>query len=215
MTFVSPEERLAATPLWLRLVDEFTGRPPAGPLEVLLERRVGVAWVPMEHAHQVSSRGDLGFLDLGRTRPGEAGTFDVRVTVSAPHTQAATPAGSASVTRTINRWSAQAPPVPVPVTVRFFPTPAYSFGPGTPLLPGRAVNAAGEPVDRAMVSVSETIRGTAVVERTLTGADGWFRLPLRWSSGVTQVDAVKGALSDSANLTVPDDLGDVLVLTLT
>lgn len=211
----SPEDRLAATPLWLRLVDEVTGRPPIGPLEVLLERRSGATWEPLEHAYQLSSRGDLGFLDLGRGRPGDAGTFDVRVTVTAPHTQAATATGAASVTRTIAVWSEQSPPAPVPVEVRFFPSPGYPFGAGTPLLSGRAVTAAGVPVDRAEVTATEIVRGSPVVERTLTGADGWFRLPLRWSSGATQVDAVKGPLTDSATLTVPDDLGEVVTLTLT
>lgn len=215
MTLTSPEERLAASPLWLRLVDEVTGRPPTGPLEVLLERRNAAAWERFEHKHQISSRGDLGFLDLGRAGPDDAGAFDVRVTVTAPRMQAATAAGDSSVTRTVHRWSVQAPPVPVPVEVRFFPTPAYPFGPGTPLLSGRAEDATGDPIDRAWVSVTETIRGAPVVERTLTGADGWFRLPLRWSSGATQVDAVRGPLTGTASLTVPDDLGDVLVLTLT
>ncbi len=211
----SPETRVAASPLWLRLVDDVTGRPPAGPLVVLLERRSGAEWQPLDQGHQTSSRGDLGFLDLGRARPGDVGAFDVRVTVTAPRMQAATAAGDASVTRTINRWSAQAPPTPVPVEVRFFPSPDYAFGAGTPLLSGRAVTAAGAPLDRAWVSVTETIRGAPVVERTLTGADGWFRLPLRWSSAATQVDAAQGPLSDTANITVPDDLGTVLVLTLT
>jgi hypothetical protein len=214
-TLTSPEVRLAATPLWLRLVDEVSGHPPTGPLEVLLERRDGATWEPLSHAHQISSRGDLGFLDLGRGRPGDGGTFDVRVTVTAPHMQSATAAGDQSVTQTIAVWSAQSPPTPVPVEVRFFPAPDYPFGPCTPLLSGRAVDAAGEPVDRSWVSATETVRGSPVVERTLTGADGWFRLPLRWSSGATQVDAVKGPLSDSATLTVPDDLGDVVTLTLT
>ena len=110
----SPDVRLAATPLWLRLVDEFSGRPPTGPLAVLLERHNGAAWEPLVHAHQISSRGDLGFLDLGRGRPGDAGTFDVRVTVTAPHTQSATATGAANVTRTITLWSEQSLPTPVP-----------------------------------------------------------------------------------------------------
>jgi hypothetical protein len=214
-TLTSPEVRLAATPLWLRLVDEVSGRPPTGPLEVLLERQNGVTWEPLYHAHQISSRGDLGFLDLGRGRPGDDGTFDVRITVTAPHMQSATAAGAASVTQTITVWSEQAPPTPVPAEVRFFPSPDYPFGAGIPLLSGRAVTAAGAPVDRAWISVTETVRGSPVVERTLTGADGWFRLPLRWSSGATQVDAVKGPLTDSAALTVPDDLGAVVTLTMT
>lgn len=215
MALRAAEDRLAATPVWIRLVDEFTGRRPSGPLEVLLERRDGAAWVPLDHPHQVSSRGDLGFLDLGRARPGQSGTFDVRITVSAPHTQAATTLGSPTVTRTIARWSVQAPPAPTPIEVRFFPTPSYAFGPGTPLLSGNARDAAGDPVPRAMVSVTETINGTPVVERTLTDESGWFRLPLRWSSGATSVQAAKGALGGSATITVPDDLADVLTLTLT
>jgi hypothetical protein len=208
------ETRSAATPLWLRLRDTYTGRPPAE-VDVLLQRRLGTEWVRLDHAHQISSHGDLGFLNLGRRPWGSAGTFDVRVTCTAPRTIVETSAGEPTLETTVAVWSDQAPPVPTVEPVSFFPAPDYPFSPATPLLTGRVVDGAGDPVSRARVSVAETVGTATVIEEVRTSADGWFRLPVRWSSGTTQVDADKGALTDSATLVVPSGLRSSLTLTLT
>jgi hypothetical protein len=52
------------------------------------------------------------------------------------------------------------------------------------------------------------------VERVMTNADGWSRLPLRWSSGATQVSATHGARTATAAITLPADLATILTLTL-
>jgi hypothetical protein len=41
------EPVLAASPVWIQLRDTFTGRPPAGPVSVALERRTGATWVAL------------------------------------------------------------------------------------------------------------------------------------------------------------------------
>lgn len=207
--------RVTASPLWLRLVDELTERPPTGPVEVGLELRRGASWEPLRHAHHLTAAGDLGFVGLGRTRPGRATTFDVRVTVTAPRTQTADPTGSPSLTATVTTWSDQSPPAPVMQTITFFPTPDYPFAAGTPLVTGRVVDAAGRPVARARVSVRETVHGAPVVERTLSDPDGWFRLPVRWSVGSTRLDVVRAPLTGFLTLTVPDDLTDIATVTVT
>jgi hypothetical protein len=209
------ESRVSASPVWLRLVDTFTGHPPAGPLDVRIEKWDGTTWVPLTVPHQVSSSGDLGFLDLGRGRPGEPGSFDVRTTVSNPHTVADTATGDPFVVTTVTVWTADNPPSPTAQAVRFVPGPDYRFGPGVPLLSGRVVDQAGVPIDRAHVSATETVRGSPVVEEVMTTPDGWFRLPLRWSSGSTQIDAVRGPLSGGTTITVPDDLPVAVTLTVT
>lgn len=209
------ESRVTATPVWLRLVDTFTGRPPTGPLDVRIERRDGASWIPLAVRHQVSPSGDVGFLDLGRGRPGEAGSFDVRVTVTSPRTVTDTATGDPFVVTSVTVWTDESPPAPAVQRMSFRPGPDYRFGPGVPLLSGRVVDPAGGPADRALVSVTEIVRGAPVVEEVMTSADGWFRLPLRWSSGSTQVDAARGSLSAGTGITVPDDLPVTVTLTLT
>jgi hypothetical protein len=213
-TALRTESRLAASPIWLRLVDTHTGRRPADPVEVSLERRDGTAWVPWSVPHQLTGAGDLGFLDLARGRPGDTGSVDVRVWVTSPGTVTDTTTGEAVVEITVPIWSEAAPPTPAAQVVSFLPGPDYHFGNGVPLLAGRAVDAAGAPLDRCRVSVTETVRGSPVVERVMTNADGWFRLPLRWSSGATQVSATHGALTATAAITLPADLATILTLTL-
>ena len=203
------------SPLWLRLVDSFTGRPPQGPVKVRLELRRGTEWEPLAWPHHLTGGGDLGFVGLGRSARDPAQTFDVRVTVAVPRTQPSTATGAASVTATLSTWSDASPPSPVPTELTFFPMTDYSFGANVPLLSGRVLDAAGRPVDRAVVTVTEIVRGSPVDELTLTDTDGWFRLPVRWSSGATQVDVTSGALTGSAAFTVPDDLATVARITVT
>jgi hypothetical protein len=207
--------RISATPVWLRLVDTHTKRRPRD-VSVRLERRVGASdWIRLDVPHQISSNGDLGFLGLGRRPVGTVGRFDVRVTLSAPGTVVDAGGGAERWEGTIDIWTDQAPPSPTAQTVRFFPAPDYGFGAGTPLLAGRVVDATGAPVDRAEVRAVETVGTTTLVEEVRTRPDGWFRLPLRWSTGSTNIVGALGALSGSTTIVVPDDLASQPTITLT
>jgi hypothetical protein len=209
------EVRISATPVWLRLVDTHTKRRPRD-VDVRLERRVGgFDWVRLDVPYQISSNGDLGFLGLGRGRADTAGSFDVRVTLSAPGTVVDAGGGAERWQGTVDIWTDQAPPTPTAQTVRFFPAPDYGFGPGTPLLAGRVVDATGAPVDRAEVRAIETAGATTLVEEVRTRPDGWFRLPLRWSAGSTEVVGTLGGLSGSTTIVIPDDLASQPTITLT
>lgn len=207
--------RIAATPIWLRLVDTHSGRRPRD-VDVLLERRVGATeWVRLDVPHQISSNGDLSFLGLGRGPVGNAGSFDVRVTLSVPGTVVDAGGGAERWQGTVAVWTDQAPPTPTAQTVRFLPAPDYDFAAGTPLLAGRVVDAAGKPVDRAEVRVVETVGTMTLVEEVRTRPDGWFRVPMRWSEGNTQVVAALGGLSGTTVIVVPDDLATQPTITLT
>lgn len=214
-TALRTESRLIASPAWLRLVDTFTGRCPAGPIDVRVEQRVGTGWRPIAAPHQLSPAGDLSFVDLGRGRPGQSGSLDVRVWVTSPGTVTDGPAGEPFVEVTVPIWTPAAPPTPAPQDVSFVPAPTYRFTGGVPVLAGRVVDAAGDPVDRARIEVTETVRGSPVVEQAMTAAGGWFRLALRWSSGSTTVTATHRARSGGATITVPDDLATTVTVTLT
>lgn len=209
------ESRVTASPVWLRLVDTFTGRCPAGPIDVRIERQDGGQWRSFAAPHQISPAGDLGFVDLGRGRPGQSGTLVVRVWVTDPATVTEGPTGDPFVQLTIPIWTPAAPPMPTPQDVLFRPAANYRYGAGVPVVAGRAVDANGDPVDRARVEAAETVRGTPVVEQAMTAAAGWFRLPLRWSAGATTITAMRGALSGDVTITVPDDLATTVTVTLT
>jgi hypothetical protein len=213
---VGVEHLSTASPVWLHLVDTFTGNPPTGPIEVGLRRRVGATWVPFEFRHQYSSKGDLALLGLGRVGHGQAGTtFVLRITLGVARSIVETPAGGDTIELTITTWNDDSPPAPaVRGLVRCFPGPEYPFRPGVPVHAGRIVDAAGEPAAGARVRVTETVLANTVVEEVRTGAGGWFRLPLRWSSGSTTLDADRAGQSGSTTITLPADLGSVSVISI-
>jgi len=211
------ETLVAASPIWIRLRDTFTGRPPSGPVAVSLERLVEATWVPFAFRHQLSSSGDLAFVNLGRSGdPGAIGTFDVRVTVSCPGTICEASNGEPALTAAIAAWPPDAPSVPsMPDELRLFPGPGYAFPLGTPLLAGRVVHSNGDPAARAHVWATATVQNTVLIEEVRSDGDGRFRLPLRWSAGATDIRATHGAESGSKLILVPADLSSTHQITLT
>jgi hypothetical protein len=216
-THLVTERRTAASPIWISLRDAFTGAPPDGPLKVGLERRSGATWIPFEHPHRVSATGDLAFAGLGRSvDPSTIGSFDVRVTVGCPRMIPEAANGNPAVTTTVTAWAPDAPVVPSqPDVLRFFPGAGYSYPAGTPLLAGRVVDIAGAPVGRVRLTSTTTVHGLPLVEEARTDADGYFRLPLRWSAGATTVQAALGGRTAAITVSVPADLSTTQQITLT
>jgi len=216
-TLIGSERRTIASPIWIKLRDAFTGRPPLGPFAVALERRVGATWTPFAYPHQVSPAGDLAFVNLGRSaNPAAIGSFDVRVTVGCPNMIAEAANGDAFVTATVTAWEPDAPVVPAqPAVLQFFPAPAYSFPAGVPLLGGRVVEQNGAPAPRACVFSSTTVQGVPRTEEVRTDADGRFRLPLRWATGATDVHTALAGRTAAITVSVPADLSTTQLLTLT
>jgi hypothetical protein len=210
------EPIVAASPIWIRLRDTFTGGPPTGPVSVALERRIDADWVPIEHPYQLSVTGDLAFVNLGRTRdPGAVGTFGVRVTVDSFGTISEAADGAAAVTKTITPWAPDAPVVPLlPDDLRLFPGPSYAFPTRTPLLSGQVLDSHGDPAPRARVWATATVQNAPLTEEVRSGGDGRFRLALRWSAGITDIHAAHGARSGLLTVRVPDDLSSTHQITL-
>jgi hypothetical protein len=208
------EHRVAMSPVWLSLVDTFTGAPPDGGVEVTLARQVGTDWVPFEFPHQYKSNGDLAIVGLGRVGLGGAGTtFDVRVTTVVRGSVVVTSAGGNTVDVTVTTWDAEHPPaLPVREVLRCYPAPDYRYRPGLPVHPGRVVDAAGAPVAGARVVVTETVQGSPADEEVRTDAGGRFRIPLRWSSGSTTLVADRAGATGSTTITLPADLGSGSVI---
>lgn len=210
----SVEHRVAVSPVWLSLVDTFTGAAPEGRVEVSLARQHGTDWVPFEFPHQYKSNGDLTLLGLGRVGLGRAGVdIDVRITIRVDRTVVETSTGGDTLDVTVTTWDADHPPaLPIREVVRCFPAPDYRYRPGLPVHPGRVVDAAGDPVAGARVAVTETVLGNPVVEEVRTSTGGRFRIPLRWSSGSTTLDADRAGATGSATITLPADLGSASVI---
>jgi hypothetical protein len=208
---LSTERNIAASPVWVRLVDTFTRLGPNGRVEVRIERRDANQWHDLTVPYVLKPSGDLAFVNLGRVRRSEAGRqFDLRITANAEGSIAETANGNSSVVLTVTTWSADAPPVlPIVQEIRCYPAPEYRFGPGVPLLSG-TVERAGNPVGRARVRSTRTVAGTTLTEEARTNDDGWFRLPLRWSSGTTQIRADRSGATGSRTIDVPADLGSIL-----
>jgi Carboxypeptidase regulatory-like domain len=209
------EPMVAASPIWIRVSDAFTGRPPAGPITVALERRRGADWIVFEHRHQLSRAGNLAFVNLGRARE-PFGTFDVRVTVDAPGSIPEAAGGDGTIVATVASWSPDAPGAATqPQELRLFPGPSYAFPLGTPLLSGRVVDSNGDPASRARIWATATVQNTPRVEEARSDSDGRFRLPLRWSAGATDIHATHGAESGSITVFLPADLSSTHQITLT
>jgi hypothetical protein len=208
---LSTERTIAASPVWVRLVDTFTRLGPTGRIEVQIERRDANQWHVVTVPYLLKPSGDLALVNFGRVRRGEAGQqFDLRITATAEGSIAETVNGTPSVELTVTTWSADAPPaLPTVQEIRCYPAPDHHFGSGIPLLSG-VVDRAGNPVGRARVRSTRTVAGNTLTEEVRTNDDGWFRLPLRWSSGATQIEADRSGATGSSIITVPADLESVL-----
>ena len=213
------ESSSVASPIWIRLLDTFTGAPPRGAVSVSIERAVGATWVVFAHRHRIGPSGDLAFVNLGRARdPQTVGTFSVRVTVTSPGSIAVFPGGDGALVTTVTAWAPDAPPpAPSPILLSLYPGPGYAFGAGTPLLAGQVFDSGGAPVARAKVWAKETVQNTDVFEEVRSDGDGRFRLPLRWSPGLpahTDVQAIHGSTSGSIQVSLPSALTSTHQITL-
>jgi hypothetical protein len=214
---LSTEHAVAASPVWLRLIDMFTGQAPAGRVSIQIERREGNQWLAAGIPYELKPNGDLAFVNLGRVPRGQAGIQrEYRVTATVAQAITETAAGAPSMVFTITTWSPDAPPATPPIRqIRCYPAPDYRFGPSVPVASGTVTEqGTGAPVGRARVRVTETVLGNTLVEEVRTNDEGWFRVPLRWSSGATDIDADRSGASGSATINVPADLGSVVSITI-
>ena len=213
---LSTEHCIAVSPVWLRLIDTYTGQAPVGQVLVAVERREASHWVPVDVRYELKPTGDLAFANLGRVRRDEAGRpLAFRVTVTAERTISETTSGAPSALLNVITWYQDAPPAgPGVQVIRCYPAPDYRYGPGVPLLSGRVALANAGWVARARVRVTETALGKTLTEEVRTSDEGWFRLPLRWSSGSTQISADRSGASGSVTINVPNDLGSIVSVTI-
>lgn len=202
---IALHRRSLLSPIWLTLRDTFRGAPPPRrALGVVVEQRRDGQWWPLPVATQLTASGHLAFPGLGQSAQTVGRFVTLRITLTVPGTVTEDAAGHDRLIRTLVTWNAdRPPPVPVAEIVRFLPGPVYEFGPDVPVVTGHVAAADGSLTDRARVSVSEVVAGTARVEEVRAGPDGGFRIPVRWSAGQAMVDAALGALAGSVIVPLP------------
>jgi hypothetical protein len=211
------ELAVAASPIWIQLRDTFTGTAPRGPVGVRLERSAGTSWVEFDHPAQISSAGQLGFVNLGRSRNRAGKALAVRIHVTAPGSIAETPDGDPAITATIPAWGwGPAPPAPpAPTDLLLYPAPAYAFPSRTPIVAGQVLDAHGDPAPGARVWATAKVQNTLLTEEVRSDGDGRFRLPVRWSVGATDVRSSHRGRAGSLTVVVPADLSSTHQITLT
>jgi len=229
------EQRTVYSPAWLLPYDEFRRRRVTERVVALLDRRDGTAWRPTGIAPTLTPGGVLAYPGLGRRRqPFPAEPDRYRVRMSGPGASALYLADDGSFAADRVGLEFQAfpyddthPPVTLarPLLVRLLPGPTYPYPPGTRVITGLVRRAGGgPPVPNALIEChgSTTPEGVAWSERALAGADGSFRLALRWQgavpAGATGPETFQLTATESPDRTgvlvihLPDDLSRVHVV---
>jgi hypothetical protein len=202
------------SPAGLRLVDDFTGRPPLGRVTARLDRQVTAGvWEPAGIDAVLTPSGILSWPGLGREgEPTLAPTRRYRVRVSAEEYRPAYLQNADGVEFDAPPWNDDAPPSPItagPQDLYLFPSTAYPFPPWVRLLRGAVEDATGGPVANVLVH-----QGTA--ETTLSDERGAFALPLRWATNGLPVDAVdvRTGRAGAHVLSLPGDLHSSVTITI-
>jgi hypothetical protein len=190
---VPGSSRFQITPVGVRLLDDFTGKPPSSTVGVTLEADGGAAgWLRADHPPTFTPSGRVAFLGLGRTvNPTGKPVVRHRVSVRADGLLPLYgPAPDVEhVEFDVHPFDDAHRPAAPPALLDVFMLPAtdYAFPAEVLVARGRVV-LAGVPVARALVTFLN-------LERVLSDDRGEFALPLRWAArGTTiQIDAADGA----------------------
>jgi hypothetical protein len=219
MTFrlLAGETAMLYSPLGLRLVDEFTGNSPLGPVRAFLDRRddAGV-WRATGISSVTTPGGVLTYPGLERRRePAGQPARRYRVRIEADLYRAFYRAQFDGREFDAFPFNDTTPPSTVaamPQEELLVPSSSYPFPTHVRVLRGSVVDAAGDPVADVIVSQGG-------LERVLTDERGAFALPLRWAQeGVPlPVDAIdqRTGRTGMKNVTLPQDLGSNQEITIT
>lgn len=211
------ETAILYSPIGLRLVDEFTGNSPLGPVRAFLDRRddAGV-WQATGINAVTTPGGALTYPGLERRRePANQPARRYRVRIEADFYRAFYRAQFDGREFDAFPFNDTTPPQTIaamPQEELLVPSSAYPFQTHVRLLRGSVVDAAGDPVPDVIVSQGG-------VERVLTDERGTYALPLRWAlEGVPlAVDAIdqRTGRTGMKSVTLPQDLGKSQEITIT
>ena len=191
-------------PIALRLLDEFTGRPPSGKVSLELDIQNGAGWRPTEIRNTITPGGLFTYPGLGRSADPAADPMRrYRVRISADHYRPVYRVNSDGLEFNVPSYHDTAPPPPnptMPQTILLLPTANYPFPAYLRVMHGRVRDAGNQPLADALVSANG-------LERVLTDSNGAFSLPLRWQAPNAVVTVVaqhmRTGLDNTVNLPLP------------
>jgi len=200
------ERRVSYSAAWFAPVDLVTGLPPSLPLRVLLDIRVGQAWVPSTIEPTVTLSGAIAYPDLGRCRnPAAAAPRRYRARFESDAYLALSRAYRDGEEFLAYPFDDSTPPAAAAsrVTVNLAPAPGYPFPGDLPVLFGQVSTAAGEPVPDVLLSatVGPPVLRVPQTAQTLTGPGGVFALPLRWAPAGLVITVTATDYRHTPNLT--------------
>jgi hypothetical protein len=217
----SDERSVRFSPVWFRLVDDLTGRPPVEQVLVRLERREGAAWERTDVPATVTMAGMIAFPGLERRREAAGGAprrYRVRVEAEwyRPLYQELTDGLGFDAPPHNDHVQ---PPAPPRRDLVLLPSVTYPYSAHIRPLRGVVVDQAGAPVENVLVQNQSQAGPVTRLERVLSDDRGAFALALRLvapgtTTAVTALDrrTQRGA---TAIVTVPDDLDHNQLITIT
>lgn len=210
-----PAERsFLFSPVGFRLVDDFSGQPPFGAMDIALDVQNGTAWVAVEREAVTTASGVIIFPGLGLstdlTQPPQA----YRLRIQSAYYRPLFRATSDGLPFMVLPWDHTQPPATVTsrtAPLALLPAAAYPFASHLSVLRGIVNDVNGDPV--ADVIVQEGMR-----ERTLTDERGAFSLSLRWvvpgvATTITALDQ-RNPRSGSISITLPGSLTSGQTITI-
>jgi phage portal protein BeeE len=177
-TLIPGETGHLYSPVGLRPLDELTGAPPIGSVTVALDVRASDgSWQPTDLSEVRTSSGVITYPGLERhVDPTGLAPRRYRVRLAADFYIPNYQSTSDGIEFDAYPYNDQSPPtriVRIPSDTLLLPAPNYPFSSYLIVLHGLVVDAAGNPVQDALVT-------QGAKERALTTARGAFALPLRW-----------------------------------
>ena len=211
------ETAVLYSPVGLRLLDEFTGDAPLGPVRAFLDRRLAPGvWEPAALPAVTTPGGVITYPGLERRRLAAGSPARrYRVRLEADFYRPFYRRIDEGVEFDAFPYNDTNPPQIISSMPRdelLVPASAYPFPTHVRVLRGAVVDAAGAPVADVVVSQGG-------LERVLTDERGAYALPLRWAAeGVPlPVDAtdLRTGRTGMRPVTLPQDLGKNQEITIT
>ncbi len=175
-TFLPEEERVLYAPIGLRLIDDFTGKPPTGPVDAALDLQDGLEWRATEVRPVVTASTIVTYPGLGREADVSHPPQHYRVRLETRFYRPLYRVTSDGVEFDAPPYNDTNPPTPItsqPSVVALLPASNYPFAPYIPVVRGIVEDTNGDPVPDVLVE-------EGLNERVLTDDRGSFSLPLRW-----------------------------------
>jgi len=193
------------SPIGLRLLDEMTGGPPIGRTEAFLDVKEGAAWRSTEIQAARTAGGVIAYPGLERRADVTGPPRHYRVRIAAELYRPLYLITHEGIELDAFPWNDTNPPAKTahePREVKLAPAPNYPFPAHVPVLRGMVV-------DGGQVSVANAEVMYVNLERVLSDERGEFALPLRFAplNVPVTIDALRGGLQGSINVTLPAALG--------